>query len=211
MSLGFKSQSVGVRANLCDEGAKDIWSMYSRTLHDILFLIWGQTVADYKMLSFHLSINVIIIVVSFKIMDLCPIALFQQLWNTLYIHLIIVASCSMTLFYVFEGYLSRRKRLWPEHFQVKFFHAHVVYQLKNEFSSTQYFAGRLLKQLFLFGAVFIRFLWHEYSEKTTWLYKHQLLVYCQWNISPIFLLTHRCQCLENSMYCSWPRNSNISG
>ena len=36
------------------------------------------------MLSFHLSINVIIIVVSFKILDLCPIALFQQLWNTLY-------------------------------------------------------------------------------------------------------------------------------
>jgi len=59
--------------------------MYSRTLLDILFLIWGQTVADYKMLSFHLSINVIIIVVSFKILDLCPIALFQQLWNTLYI------------------------------------------------------------------------------------------------------------------------------
>ena len=57
----------------------DIWSMYSRTLLDILFLIWGQTVADYKMLSFHLSINVIIIVVSFKILDLCPIALFQQL------------------------------------------------------------------------------------------------------------------------------------
>ena len=39
------------------------------------------------MLSFHLSINVIIIVVSFKILDLCPIALFQQLWNTLYIFL----------------------------------------------------------------------------------------------------------------------------
>jgi len=36
------------------------------------------------MLSFHLSINVIIIVVSFKILDLCPIALFQQSWNTLY-------------------------------------------------------------------------------------------------------------------------------
>jgi len=36
------------------------------------------------MLSFHLSINVIIIVVSFKILDLCPIALFQQLWKTLY-------------------------------------------------------------------------------------------------------------------------------
>ena len=59
--------------------------MYSRTLLDILFLIWGQTVADYKMLSFHLSINVIIIVVSFKILDLCPIALFQQLWNTPYV------------------------------------------------------------------------------------------------------------------------------
>ena len=39
------------------------------------------------MLSFHLSINVIIIVVSFKILDLCPIALFQQLWNTLYIYI----------------------------------------------------------------------------------------------------------------------------
>ena len=37
------------------------------------------------MLSFHLSINVIIIVVSFKILDLCPIASFQQLWNTLYV------------------------------------------------------------------------------------------------------------------------------
>ena len=36
------------------------------------------------MLTFHLSINVIIIVVSFKILDLFPIALFQQLWNTLY-------------------------------------------------------------------------------------------------------------------------------
>jgi len=84
MSLGFKSQSVGVRANLCDDRTVDIWSMYSRTLLDILFLIWGQTVADYKMLSFHISINVIIIVVSFKILDLCPIALFQQLWNTLY-------------------------------------------------------------------------------------------------------------------------------
>ena len=53
--------------------------MYSRTLLDILFLIGGQTVADYKMLSFHLSINVIIIVVSFEILDLGPIALFQQL------------------------------------------------------------------------------------------------------------------------------------
>ena len=83
MSLGFKSQSVGVRANLCDNRTVDIWSMYSRTLLDILLLIWGQTVADYKMLSFHLSINVIIMV-SFKILDLCPIALFQQLWNTLY-------------------------------------------------------------------------------------------------------------------------------
>jgi len=81
MSLGFKSQSVGVRANLCDEGAKNLAFL---CLLDILFLIWGQTVADYKMLSFHLSINVIIIVVSFKILDLCPIALFQQLWNTLY-------------------------------------------------------------------------------------------------------------------------------
>jgi len=40
------------------------------------------------MLSFHLSVNVIIIVVSFKILDLCPIALFQQLWNTLYILLL---------------------------------------------------------------------------------------------------------------------------
>jgi len=39
------------------------------------------------MLSFDLSINVIIIVVSFKILDLCPIALFQQLWNTLYLGL----------------------------------------------------------------------------------------------------------------------------
>ena len=85
MSLGFKSQSVGVRANLCDDRTVDIWSMYSRTLLDILFVIWGQTVAVYKMLSFHLSINVIIIVVSFKILDLCPIALFQKLWNTLYI------------------------------------------------------------------------------------------------------------------------------
>ena len=85
MSPGFKSQSVGVRANLCDDRTVDIWSMYSRTVLDILFLIWGQTVADYKMLSFHLSINVIIIVVSFKILDLCPIALFQQLWNTLYL------------------------------------------------------------------------------------------------------------------------------
>jgi len=36
------------------------------------------------MLSFHLSINVIVIVVSFKILDLCPIALFHQLWYTLY-------------------------------------------------------------------------------------------------------------------------------
>jgi len=64
---------------------KEPRSMYSRTLLDILFLIWGQTVADYKMLSFHLSINVIIIVVSFKTLDLCPIALFQELWNTLYV------------------------------------------------------------------------------------------------------------------------------
>ena len=78
MSLGFKSQSVGVRANLCDDRTVDIWSMYSRTLLDILFLIWGQTVADYKMLSFHLSINVIIIVVSFKILDLSPIVFFNN-------------------------------------------------------------------------------------------------------------------------------------
>ena len=55
------------------------WSQGACTLLDILFLIRGQTIADYKMLSFHLSINVIIIVVSFKILDLCPIALFQQL------------------------------------------------------------------------------------------------------------------------------------
>ena len=33
-----KSQSVGVRANLCDDRTVDIWSMYSRTLLDILFL-----------------------------------------------------------------------------------------------------------------------------------------------------------------------------
>jgi len=99
MSLGFKSQSVGVRANLCDDRTVNIWSMYSRTLLDILFLIWGQTVADYKILSFHLSINVIIIVVSFKILDLCPIALFQQLWNTLYV---IYAVCIILI-------------LWPCH------------------------------------------------------------------------------------------------
>jgi len=43
------------------------------------------------MLSFHVSINVIIIVVSFKILDLCPIALFQQLWNTLYIYQLVCA------------------------------------------------------------------------------------------------------------------------
>jgi len=33
-------------------------------------------------------------------------------------------------------------------FKGNFFHVHIVYQLKNEFPSTQYFAGRLLKQLF---------------------------------------------------------------
>ena len=37
-----------------------------------------------QIIKCYLSINVIIIVVSFKILDLCPIALFQQLWNTLY-------------------------------------------------------------------------------------------------------------------------------
>ena len=36
MSLGFKSQSVGVRANLCDEGAKHLAFL---CLLDILFLI----------------------------------------------------------------------------------------------------------------------------------------------------------------------------
>ena len=76
-----------------------------RTLLDILFLIWGQTVADYKMLSFHLSINVIIIVVSFKILDLCPIALFQQLWNTLYFFLVhlqcsLKFSCKIILWFL---------------------------------------------------------------------------------------------------------------
>ena len=33
-------------------------------------------------------------------------------------------------------------------FNWNFLDAHVVYQLKNDFSSTQYFASRLLKQLF---------------------------------------------------------------
>jgi len=33
-------------------------------------------------------------------------------------------------------------------FKWTFFHAHVMYQLKNEFPFTQYFASRLLKQLF---------------------------------------------------------------
>ena len=111
MSLGFKSQSVGFRANLCDDRTVDIWSIYSRTLLDILFLIWGQTVADHKMLSFHLSINVIIIVVSFKILDLCPIALFQQLWNTC-----IIALVSLEIFHWLcvgmVGYCTRLKQIW---------------------------------------------------------------------------------------------------
>jgi len=48
------------------------------------------------MLSCHLSINVIIIVVSFKILDLCPIALFQQLWNALFLHILQNKSSSCT-------------------------------------------------------------------------------------------------------------------
>ena len=70
-------ESVGRSPNnLCDEGAKNL--AFLCLLYGACWY-WVQTVADYKMLSFHLSINVIIIVVSFKILDLCPIALFQQL------------------------------------------------------------------------------------------------------------------------------------
>jgi len=57
------------------------------------------------MLSFRLSINVIIIVVSFKILDLCPIALLQQLWNTLYIKLIFGDGES-------SNFLQLQKYIW---------------------------------------------------------------------------------------------------
>ena len=63
-------------------------------------------------------------------------------------HTRLFASCTMAFFYVFERDLSLRKSNWPQHFQVRFFHAHVVYQLKNKFPSAQFFASRLLKQLF---------------------------------------------------------------
>ena len=69
------------------------------------------------MLSFHLIINVIIIVVSFKILDLCPIALFQQLWNTLYIstipqpiHRTATARLAVDTIFTMETSISRN--LW---------------------------------------------------------------------------------------------------
>jgi len=58
-------------------------------------------------------------------------------------------------------------------FKGNFFHAHIVYQLKNEFPSTQYLASRLWNNAFtwcrekmlLLKAVFIRFLWHKCNWK----------------------------------------------
>ena len=109
--------------------------MYSRTLLDILFLIWGQTVADYKMLSCHLSINVIIIVASFKILDLCPIALFQQLWNTLYIHACSAGSTvlgrkfsfdSIWLFMICSGYFVKIIKFRNEWFVFSLFFGNIL-------------------------------------------------------------------------------------
>ena len=62
------------------------WTSGACTLGLFLtYYFWFEDKQLQIIKSFHLSINVIIIVVSFKILDLCPIALFQQLWNTLYI------------------------------------------------------------------------------------------------------------------------------
>ena len=43
-------------------------------------------VADPKVLSFYLSINVIFNTLSFVVLDLYSVILFQKLGNTLYIH-----------------------------------------------------------------------------------------------------------------------------
>ena len=44
--------------------------------------IWDWMVADPKISSFYLSINVISISLSFIVLDLCPIILVQKFWNT---------------------------------------------------------------------------------------------------------------------------------
>ena len=123
------------------------------------------------------------------------------------IHLL--PSCSMT-FSMFSSEISVHWRgIGRDIFKWNIFHAHVVCQLNNEFPSVQYIVSRLLK-LLLLHAVFIGFPWHKCSERTMWLQKYQLLVHCQWNVSPIFSLIHGCWCLENNTYCcesvcSWPR------
>jgi len=77
-----------------------------------------------------------------KVVTWAPFALYvSYLWNTSGTRATrcFLASDAHTpcciflhgIFYVFEGDLCWRKRDWPQHFQVKLFHAHVVCQLKN--------------------------------------------------------------------------------
>jgi len=92
-------------------------------------------------------------------------------------------------------------------FTWNFFNVHVVYQLKNEFSSSQYFASRLLKQHFTWCRIY-RLLWHKCSEG-----QRDLSINCSSTANEYFYLDFPSH-MDASVWkqdvllwigCSWPR------
>ena len=82
------------------------------------------------------------------------------------------------IFYVFGRDLSWRKRDWLQHFQVKLFSCARRVSVEEWISVYSIFHQSTFETTLLLDAVFIGFLWHKWSERTTWLWKHQLLVHC---------------------------------
>jgi len=133
-------------------------------------------------------------------------------------HLDLVVYCSIT-FSMFSREISVDGRgIRLNIFKWNFFHVLVVYHLKNEFPSTQYFVCRLLKQNFslmpyLSGFFGINVLKGQREFRS---------IKCSSTvneISPTFSLRHGCECLENNTHVLlwfifgsvYHQNSNISG
>ena len=55
----------------------------------ILLTVWDKMLVDPKMFLFNLLMNAMFIILSFVVLDLCPIILFQKLGNTLYMVIVL--------------------------------------------------------------------------------------------------------------------------
>ena len=68
-------------------------------------------------------------------------------------------------FLCFRGRSKLMEKGWPQHFLVQRFHAHFLYQLKNEFLSTEYLPVNFWNNFFTWCHIYR----HKYNEKATWL------------------------------------------